>query len=52
MGNPVGWFEIPVRDWARAQAFYEAVLGQTLHPLPEAAGKDSEGNLIGLHSRA
>ena len=24
--NPVGWFEIPVSDMARAKAFYEAVL--------------------------
>jgi predicted enzyme related to lactoylglutathione lyase len=23
--NPVGWFEIPVNDLARAKAFYEAV---------------------------
>ena len=25
--NPVGWFEIPVRDLERARAFYEAVFG-------------------------
>jgi hypothetical protein len=25
--NPVNWFEIPVRDLARAKAFYESVLG-------------------------
>jgi len=25
--NPVGWFEIPVTDLARAKAFYEAVFG-------------------------
>lgn len=24
--NPVGWFEIPVKDMARAKAFYEYVL--------------------------
>ncbi len=28
--NPVNWFEIPVRDIARAQAFYERVLQTTL----------------------
>lgn len=27
MPNPVGYFEIPVRDLDRAQAFYERVLG-------------------------
>jgi hypothetical protein len=25
--NPVGWFEIPVRDLGRAKAFYEQVFG-------------------------
>ena len=29
-GNPVNWFEIPVRDMARAAAFYEQVFGVTL----------------------
>ena len=28
--NPVGWFEIPVTDMARAKAFYEHVLGLRL----------------------
>lgn len=28
--NPVGWFEIPVTDMARAKAFYEQVLGLKL----------------------
>lgn len=28
--NPVGWFEIPARDLARAKAFYEQVLGLEL----------------------
>jgi predicted enzyme related to lactoylglutathione lyase len=27
MHNPVGWFEIPVRDMDRAIAFYKAVFG-------------------------
>jgi hypothetical protein len=31
--NPVGWFEIYVQDMARAQAFYETVLGVTLSSL-------------------
>lgn len=31
-GNPVVWFEIPVRDLERAQAFYEHVLEVTLSP--------------------
>lgn len=28
--NPVGWFEIPVTDMARAKSFYQTVLGVTL----------------------
>lgn len=32
--NPVGWFEIYVQEMARAQRFYESVLGITLSPLP------------------
>ena len=31
--NPVTWFEIPVKDLARAQAFYESVLATHLQPL-------------------
>ena len=31
--NPVGWFEIYVRDLARARAFYEGVLGVKLAAL-------------------
>ncbi len=32
-GNPVVWFEIYVKDMARARAFYEAVLGVQLSEL-------------------
>lgn len=55
--NPIGWFEIYVQDMDRARAFYEQVLGVTLHHLempdiemygfpmdPEAPG--SSGSLI------
>jgi imidazolonepropionase-like amidohydrolase/predicted enzyme related to lactoylglutathione lyase len=31
--NPVGWFEIPVTDMARARGFYEHVLNVKLQPL-------------------
>jgi predicted enzyme related to lactoylglutathione lyase len=31
--NPVGWFEIYVKDMKRAKAFYEAVLGVKLEKL-------------------
>jgi predicted enzyme related to lactoylglutathione lyase len=31
--NPVGWFEIPVTDMLRAQAFYEHVLNVKLQPV-------------------
>lgn len=37
MSNPVGWFEIYVHDMPRAKAFYEAVFGQPLSPLPGQA---------------
>ena len=36
-GNPVIWFEIYVQDMARAQKFYEAVLGVTLQAMPAPA---------------
>jgi predicted enzyme related to lactoylglutathione lyase len=32
--NPVGWFEIYVRDMKRAKAFYEAVFETKLEKLP------------------
>jgi predicted enzyme related to lactoylglutathione lyase len=38
--NPVVWFEIYADDLARARAFYEAVLGVTLEPLPAPGGLD------------
>jgi predicted enzyme related to lactoylglutathione lyase len=38
--NPVVWFEIYARDLARARAFYEAVLGIVLEPLPAPGGMD------------
>jgi predicted enzyme related to lactoylglutathione lyase len=28
--NPVNWFEIPVRDMAKARKFYESVFGMPL----------------------
>src|ERR1044071_147385 len=36
--NPVGWFEIYVRDMPRAKAFYEAVLDVELKQLEATAG--------------
>lgn len=36
--NPVGWFEIYVKDMNRAKSFYEAVLGLALTKLPSAGG--------------
>ena len=32
--HALNWFEIPVTDFARAQAFYEKVLGKTITPMP------------------
>jgi predicted enzyme related to lactoylglutathione lyase len=40
--NPVAWFEIYVRDMARAKAFYEAVLHIRLQTLPAAAADVDE----------
>lgn len=34
--NPVGWFEIYVRDMPRAKAFYEKTLGVTLSKLKQS----------------
>src|SRR5919204_3084400 len=34
--NPVGWFEIYVRDTERAKSFYETVLGVTLTRIPQS----------------
>jgi predicted enzyme related to lactoylglutathione lyase len=40
--NPVGWFEIYVRDMERARSFYEAVLGVKLTKLaPSGNSLDS-----------
>ena len=39
MDNPVGWFEIYVQDMARAQRFYESVLGSAFSKL-ESPGMD------------
>ncbi|MFY3386214.1 VOC family protein [Paracidovorax sp. MALMAid1276] len=33
MTHALNWFEIPVTDFARAKAFYEAVLGISIAPL-------------------
>jgi predicted enzyme related to lactoylglutathione lyase len=33
--NPVIWFEIPVKDMARARRFYESVLNVTLAPVQQ-----------------
>jgi uncharacterized protein len=31
--HALSWFEIPVTNFARAKAFYETVLGQTIEPM-------------------
>lgn len=36
--NPVGWFEIYVRDMPRAKEFYEKTLGTTLTKLKQSGG--------------
>jgi len=41
--NPVGWFEIYVRDMERAKSFYETVLGVKLSKIPQSG--DSLDNM-------
>lgn len=36
--NAINWFEIPVKDMARATDFYSTVLGQPLTPMPGSDG--------------
>lgn len=36
--NPVGWFEIYVKDINRAKSFYETTLGLPLTKLPQSGG--------------
>ncbi len=38
--NPVVWFELYVQDMPRARAFYEAVLGRPMSPLPVPASME------------
>jgi predicted enzyme related to lactoylglutathione lyase len=38
--NPVGWFEIYVRDMNRAKAFYQSMLEVSLTQLPQSDGGD------------
>lgn len=40
--NPVGWFEIYVKDMARARRFYEAVLGVKVSSLDAPDGSNIE----------
>ncbi|MFM7000002.1 MAG: VOC family protein [Limnohabitans sp.] len=50
MSNPVGWFEIYVHDLPRAQAFYEAVFGQPLYPLPNASESNPQMLVFEMNS--
>jgi uncharacterized protein len=40
--NAAGWFEIPVRDLARAKSFYEHLLGIQLDTMPKQEGCEYE----------
>jgi predicted enzyme related to lactoylglutathione lyase len=33
ISHALSWFEIPVTHFARAQAFYETLLGKTIEPM-------------------
>jgi uncharacterized protein len=39
--NPVGWFEIYVKDMNRAKSFYESMLEVSLSQLPSSDGPDA-----------
>jgi uncharacterized protein len=34
MTNSINWFEIPVKDFDRAKAFYEAIYGTAIQEMP------------------
>ncbi len=34
MKNAINWFEIPVKDFSRAQKFYETVLDTKIEEMP------------------
>ena len=42
MANPVGWFEIYVKDMARARKFYEGVFDTTLQRIGPPEGDELE----------
>src|SRR5215469_9856535 len=39
MANAINWFEIPAKNFARAKAFYEAVLGVEITVMPHPTMK-------------
>lgn len=41
--NSLNWFEIPVKDIARAQKFYENVFAVKMDPMPEMMGMKMTG---------
>ena len=49
MGNIIVWADIPVTDMPRAMAFYAAVTGQQIVPMP---GSDDTVALIGTPGEA
>ncbi|MES1182857.1 MAG: VOC family protein [Myxococcales bacterium] len=50
--NPVGWFEIYVKDMPRAKKFYEAVLGVKLTKQESTAGSISEMWMLPMYKDA
>ena len=39
MANAINWFEIPAKNFDRAKAFYETVLGTVIQEMPHPAFK-------------
>src|SRR5262245_34333614 len=39
MKNAINWFEIPAKDFTRAKAFYETILGASITEMPHPSFK-------------
>ena len=50
--NPVGWFEIYVKEMERAKSFYETVLGVTLTKIPQSGDSLDDMWAFPMHQNA
>ena len=49
MTHAISWVEIPVTDYDRAAAFYEAVLGREIDEYENGDGSESNGEMEGRY---